>query len=62
MKVIVNDKTVELGSNSNVFDALAAARINPETVLVKKKNKLIPHDSGLKEGDQLETVRVISGG
>lgn len=62
MKVKINDKTFVLGGGLAVLDALSAAKINPETVLVKRNNKLIPHDAALKEGDQLETVTVISGG
>ncbi len=62
MQVKINEKTIELKKDSNVFDALAAARINPETVLVKHNKKLIPHDAKLKDGDMLELVNVISGG
>lgn len=62
MKVKINEKTVELNKNANVFDALNTAKINPETVLVKRNKQLIPHDEPLKDGDVLESVTVISGG
>lgn len=62
MKVIINKKTVEIDKNATVFNALSIAKINPETVLVKRKNKLIPHDELLRENDILELVSVISGG
>lgn len=62
MKIKINDKILEVGKESNVSDALILAKVNPETVLVKKKNKLIPHDALLKDGDVLELVTVISGG
>lgn len=62
MEISLNRKSVNLGRDSNVLDALSALKINPETVLVKRGNKLIPHDAPLKDGDILETVTVISGG
>ncbi len=62
MKVKVNEKFIELGNGSKVVDALNAATINPESVLVKRQNRLIPHDATLKDGDILELVTVISGG
>ena len=62
MKVKINDNSIEVDKGSNVFDALKAAKINPETVLVKRNNKLIPHDAALKDNDHIQTVTVISGG
>jgi len=62
MKITVNNKTYEVGSGSTVFDALDVIKINPETVLVKRRDKLIPHDASLKDGDSLELITVISGG
>ena len=62
MKVKIDNKTVELRESSSVFDALAAVKINPETVLVKRNKQLIPHDQPLENGDVLELVTVISGG
>lgn len=62
MKVKIGGKTVKLKDNSSVFDALIAAKINPETVLVRRKNRLIPNDEPLKDNDALDIISVISGG
>ena len=62
MEVFVNGRTVEIRNDGNIVDALAAARINPETVLVKRKGALVPHDEPLKNGDRLDLITVISGG
>ncbi len=62
MDVVLNGKKLGLKDRSIVSDALAAAKINPETVLVKRKGGLIPQDAVLAEGDSLETIKVISGG
>ena len=62
MKIAIDGKPIELNDGSDVFDVLEAAKIISEAVLVKRKNRLIPHDEQVKDGDQLETVTVISGG
>ncbi|MBI4174320.1 MAG: MoaD/ThiS family protein [Candidatus Aenigmarchaeota archaeon] len=62
MKIKINQKAIELKEGSNVFEALEAAKINHETVLVKRQSKLVPHDAKLKDGDSLELITVISGG
>ena len=62
MKVKIGNKIVDVKNGSNVFAALEAAKINHETVLVKRKKQLIPHDATLKDKDELELITVISGG
>ena len=62
MKILVNGKLTEVKTNATVFDALRAAKINPETVLVKRKATLIPHDELVKANDRLDLISVISGG
>jgi sulfur carrier protein ThiS len=62
MDVVLNGKKLGLKKGARVTDALAATRINPETILVKRNGGLIPHDAPLKDGDSLETIKVISGG
>ncbi len=62
MKVKIDEKLVQVNDGSNVFDLLETLKVNPETVLVKRKNKLVPHDVVLKNNDELELITVISGG
>jgi len=61
MKVKINGKLVAV-KGKTVKDALNSAKINPETVLVKRKGQLIPQDETLKDNDILELITVISGG
>ncbi|MEK6888146.1 MAG: MoaD/ThiS family protein [Candidatus Aenigmatarchaeota archaeon] len=61
MKVKINGKLV-LVKGKTVKDALNSAKINSETVLVKRKGQLIPQDEPLKDNDALELIAVISGG
>ena len=62
MKITLDGKALEVKEKATVADVLAKANINAETVLVKRANVLIPHDTPLKEADVLELVTVISGG
>ncbi|HLC67378.1 MAG TPA: sulfur carrier protein ThiS [archaeon] len=62
MEIILNGKKMEILAGSTVSDALTVAKINPETVLVKRNKTLIPHDELLGDGDSLELINVISGG
>ena len=62
MEVSINGKKIGISPKTNVMEALTSAKINPETVLVKRKGALIPHDEPLKDGDVLELINVISGG
>ena len=62
MKVKIDEKIINIKEGSNVFDVLEAMKINSETVLVKRKKQLIPHDETLKDKDELELITVISGG
>lgn len=60
--VTINGKKVSTQNGATVADVLSVIKINPETVLVKKGNALIPHDEMVRDGDILELISVISGG
>jgi len=45
-----------------VLDILERAGINPETVLVKKKDSIIPDDEELEDGDSITVMKIVSGG
>lgn len=62
MKIKIDEKFIQVNEGSNVFDVLESLKINSESVLVKRKDKLIPHDEVLKDKDELELITVISGG
>ncbi len=51
-----------LNPGSSVTDALRAAGINPQMVLVSRKKTIIPDTARLEEKDRLEVVKVVSGG
>ena len=36
--------------------------INPETVVVKKNGEIVLEEEPLEEGDEIEFLRVVSGG
>ena len=62
MKVIVDNKAIEVGENSTVLDSLKQLKLNPEIFLVKRNNEIIHENEKLKENDKLELIKVISGG
>ncbi len=45
-----------------VSDILKKVEINPETVIVKRKNTIIPDDEEIKDGDSLYVLKIVSGG
>lgn len=49
-------------SGKTVNGLLQYLRINPETVLVVRKNKVLTGKEMVKDGDQIELLSVISGG
>jgi len=61
MKVLVDSKEIEL-IGKTVSDALRQAGINPETVLVSIGGRLVSDMHEPQEGDDMRTMKVISGG
>jgi len=55
-------KEIKLEDKSIVQDVLNNFNIKPDTVIVMNKNKPIPVDDEVKDGDELTIIRVASGG
>ncbi len=55
-------KRLEVRENAKVLDVLEKLEINPETVLVKKGKGIVTEDETLRSGDEIEIIRVVSGG
>ncbi len=47
---------------STVSGLLKELKINPEIVLVSVNNEIVPEESGIKENDLVEILKVVSGG
>lgn len=47
---------------SNVTELLEKLNINPGTVLVIKKNTLVPESEKLSDKDEIKIISVVSGG
>jgi sulfur carrier protein ThiS len=57
------EQTLELPAGAVVADALRAAGIVPETVLVARADRtIVPDDEPLVDGDALLVTRVVTGG
>ncbi|MCK5023090.1 MAG: MoaD/ThiS family protein [Candidatus Aenigmarchaeota archaeon] len=62
VKLHKGPKTVDIGPKFRVIDVLTKLGINSETVLVKKSNDIVLEEEILKENDEIEVIRIISGG
>jgi len=66
MKVTVIQKGVErevdLDEGSSSFHVIRSLGLFPDGVLVFRKGKVLPEDEPLSYGDDLEIVRIASGG
>jgi thiamine biosynthesis protein ThiS len=62
MDIVLDGRKLELKKVSTIAGALKQAGINPETVLVKRDGELVPQDALVKDGDSMETIKVVSGG
>ena len=62
VKLHKGPKTVDVEPKSRVIDVLTKLGINSETVLVKKSSDIVLEEEILKENDEIEVIRIISGG
>lgn len=53
---------VELPEKARAIDAVKKLGINPETVLVKRGKEIVTDDETLGNNDELELIKVVSGG
>lgn len=57
------ERTVSVAAGDTVRDALRAADINPQTVLVERDGQVVPAADDIREEDEtLRVLDVISGG
>ena len=63
-RVVFEGKTkkVAFEGRSSVMDILRIAGVNPDIVLVRRAGEIVPDDSPVKDGDKLETMKIVSGG
>jgi len=55
-------KKIKIDDNSTVEDILKKIDVKPDTVIVMYKNKPVPIDDTLKEGQEIDILEVASGG
>nr|AGF93424.1 thiamine S [uncultured organism] len=52
----------KLKPGSKLQDLLGDLNKNPETVVVKRNDKIVPEDEELEDEDKVEIISVVSGG
>lgn len=66
MKLMINGETRDLPGQANLKEVLETLQIHPNTVVVEHNKTVVPRrafDSvSIKEGDELEIVRLVGGG
>lgn len=55
-------RIIELPQKAKVVDAIIRLGINPQTVLVRRGREIVTDDDTLGNGDELEIIKVVSGG
>jgi thiamine biosynthesis protein ThiS len=61
MNVVFNKKQHETKAGT-INELLKEMDVNPETVIVKKNGEIVSETEKLKDGDAIETLKIISGG
>lgn len=56
------EKEIEIESNSKISKILKKLEINPETVIVKKGDLVVPLEEKIKKGEEIKIIKVVSGG
>ena len=64
IKVIMDGKerTISLDEGSTILDALNVSGTEKNEVLTFKGGELMPFDEAVREGDEIEVMRVVTGG
>jgi sulfur carrier protein len=66
MKVFVRlmdrKKRVEVPERSKVRDVIKRAKVNPETVIVRRGEDILLETDSVRKNDEIELIRIISGG
>lgn len=55
-------KDIEISENTKIEDILKQEEIPIETVVVKLNGETVTEDEKVKDGDELEIIKVIYGG
>ena len=55
-------KNIDLAKGSTIQDVLNKINMKPDTLIVMNKNKPIPIDEKLKDGEKFTIFQVSSGG
>ena len=57
-----DNKDIEISENTTIADILKKEEIPIETVVVKLNGDTVTEDEKVKNGDELEIIKVIYGG
>jgi len=66
MKIVVQfaerKKNLEVPEKSKVIDVINKVNVNPETVIVRRGKDVLLETDNVRKNDEIELIRIISGG
>ena len=62
VKFAGKNRKVKAKKDITAEEALLLAKINPQTVIVKRGKDIIPDNERLENGDVIEALKIVSGG
>ncbi len=63
-KIIFNEKEEEkeLENEKTIIDILKELEVSPQTVVIKKNDKITDENTKIEDGDTIKIIQVIYGG
>ncbi|MEE9322915.1 MAG: MoaD/ThiS family protein [Candidatus Aenigmarchaeota archaeon] len=55
-------RSMEVPEKAKVIDVISKVKVNPETVIVRRGKDVLLEEEVVKKNDNLEFIKIISGG
>jgi sulfur carrier protein len=62
IKLLDRKKSVKVPEKAKVTDVFREAKVNPETVIVRRGEDILLEEDPVRKNDEIELIRIISGG
>jgi sulfur carrier protein ThiS len=62
VEILGKKRKIEVPEKAKVIDAVKKINVNPETVIVKRGKEILLEDEALKKNDEIELIKIVSGG
>ena len=62
VKILGKQRKVELKGETDISGLLKKMKVNPETVIVKRRDEILLEDEKIRNNDKIELIKIVSGG